>query len=111
LLAVAVESHADFLLESVAGVSNGFFVGLPVQAHNGRVKIEAHFGTEGVDDGLWVLVPGQGFWNASLSHKGVGFYCVESVVVARDEEFACMGCVGEPDLASCDEPIWAVFLE
>jgi len=58
LLAVAVERHADFLLEAVSYIPDGFVVGVAVQTHDGRVEVEAHVGAEGVDYGFGVLVPG-----------------------------------------------------
>lgn len=61
-----------------------------------------------MDDGVRVPVPVRGGGLAALRHQGVGFDGWETRVVARDEQFARVLAVGEPDLVLGEEPVGVV---
>lgn len=92
---VRVHGHVELVLESLA-VDACVRVG--VEPDDGGFEVELHFWVEGVDDGVRVPFPRLEDGLASLGDQSVGFDGVDAVVVARDEQLACVLRVGEPDL-------------
>jgi len=107
----AVHGHGDFALQPRAGVragAAGLRQGGGVEAEDGRVQVELDARGEGVDDGVRVPVPVRDGGLAALRHQGVGLDGWETRVVARDEQFARVLVVGEPDLVLGEEPVGVV---
>ena len=107
-----VHGHGNFALQPRAGVRAGAAGGLGqgggIEAEDGRVQVELDARGEGVDDGVRVPVPVRDGGLAALRHQGVGFDGWETRVVARDEQFARVLAVGEPDLVLGEEPVGVV---
>lgn len=72
------------------------------------VEMQVDLGTEGVDGHFPVPGPGSEFMDAGVGIQLIAFDTSTAGVIADEDELACMGNVGEPELLSGEKPIWVV---